>query len=114
MFALATAQGGYPFTGTKDLTYNISLARGVTSLETQIAQSFAGRWAGTTLGIFGYSQGAQVASLAMPQLATQYTSSQLSFTLIGDPLRSERRPVQPLPGPEPTQPGCHLRRRNSQ
>ncbi len=86
MFALASAQGGYPFSGTKDLTYNISLARGVTSLETQIAQSFAAGGPGTTLGIFGYSQGAQVASLAMPQLATQYTSSQLSFTLIADPL----------------------------
>ena len=86
MFALPTAEGAYIFTGTKDLTYDISLARGVTSLNTQIAQSFAAGGPGTTLGIFGYSQGAQVASLAMPQLATQYNSSQLSFTLIGDPL----------------------------
>jgi hypothetical protein len=84
--AVTTAEGAYIFTGTKDLTYNISLARGVTSLNTQIAQSFAAGGLGTTLGIFGYSQGAQVASLAMPQLATQYNSSQLSFTLIGDPL----------------------------
>ncbi|HUH71299.1 MAG TPA: PE-PPE domain-containing protein [Mycobacterium sp.] len=82
--AVTTAQGAYIFTGTKDLTYNISLARGVTSLETQIAQSFAA--GGTSLGVFGYSQGAQVASLAMPQLATTYTPSELSFTLIGDPL----------------------------
>jgi hypothetical protein len=83
-FALPTAQGAYIFTGTKDLTYDISLARGVTSLDTQVAQSFAA--GATSLGVFGYSQGAQVASLAMPQLATQYNSSQLSFTLIGDPL----------------------------
>ena len=82
--AVTTAQGAYIFTGTKDLTYDISLARGVTSLETQIAQSFAA--GGTSLGVFGYSQGAQVASLAMPQLATTYTPSELSFTLIGDPL----------------------------
>jgi hypothetical protein len=86
MFALPTAQGAYIFTGTKDLTYDISLARGVTSLETQIAQSFAPGSVATSLGVFGYSQGAQVASLAMPQLATQYSPSQLSFTLIGDPL----------------------------
>ncbi len=84
MFALPTAQGGYLLTGTKDLTYGISLARGVTSLDTQIGQSFAG--GATSLGVFGYSQGAQVASLAMPGLAQVYSPSQLSFTLIGDPL----------------------------
>ncbi|HUO40309.1 MAG TPA: PE-PPE domain-containing protein [Mycobacterium sp.] len=84
MFALPTAEGAYPFTGTKDLTYNVSLARGVTSLVTQINQSFQA--GATSLGIFGYSQSAQLVSLAMPQLATTYTPSQLSFTLIGDPL----------------------------
>ena len=84
MFALPSAQGAYIFTGTKDLTYNISLARGVTSLDTQIAQSFAA--GATSLGIGGYSQGAQVASLAMPGLAKTYSPSQLSFTLIADPL----------------------------
>jgi hypothetical protein len=82
--AVTTAEGAYIFTGTKDLTYDISLARGVTSLNTQIAQSFAA--GATSLGVFGYSQGAQVASLAMPQLATIYSPSQLSFTLIADPL----------------------------
>jgi hypothetical protein len=82
--AVTTAEGAYIFTGTKDLTYDISLARGVTSLNTQIAQSFAA--GATSLGVFGYSQGAQVASLAMPQLATIYGPTQLSFTLIGDPL----------------------------
>ena len=64
------AEGGVYIEGTKDLTYNISLARGVTSLNTQIAQSFAA--CATSLGVFGYSQGGQVVSLAMPQLATQY------------------------------------------
>ena len=82
--AVTTAEGGYLLTGTKDLTYNISLARGVTSLENQIAQSFAG--GATSLGVFGYSQSAQIVSLAMPQLATTYSPSQLHFTLIGDPL----------------------------
>jgi len=84
MFALPTAQGGYVFVGVKDLTYGISLARGVTSLDTQIGQSFAA--GATSLGVFGYSQGAQVASLAMPGLAKTYSPSQLSFTLIADPL----------------------------
>jgi hypothetical protein len=84
MFALPTAQGGYLLTGTKDITFNLSLARGITSLDTQIGQSFAA--GATSLGVFGYSQGAQLVSLAMPQLATVYSPSQLSFTLIGDPL----------------------------
>jgi hypothetical protein len=84
MFALATAEGAYPFTGVKDLTFNTSLARGVTTLKTQIAQSFSA--GATSLGIFGYSQSAQLVSLAMPELAHTYSSSELSFTLIGDPL----------------------------
>ncbi|OBG23825.1 PE-PPE domain-containing protein [Mycobacterium sp. 852002-51057_SCH5723018] len=82
--AVTTAEGLYPFTGTKDLTLDISLARGVTSLETAISQSFAA--GASSLGVFGYSQSAIIASVAMPQLHNAgYTANQLFFTLIGDP-----------------------------
>jgi hypothetical protein len=81
--AVTTAEGLYPFTGTKDLTLNISLARGVTAMENQINLAFTNT--GGPIAVLGYSQSSTVISLAMSQLVGHYSPSQISFTLLGDP-----------------------------
>ncbi len=86
--AVTTAEGLYPFTGTKDLTLDISLARGVTSLDNAIMQAISPGGMGPTnnIAVLGYSQSAIIASMAMPQLLAQgYLPSQIDFTLLGDP-----------------------------
>ncbi len=89
--AVSTAEGLYPFTGVKDLTLDISLARGVTELNNAINLAIS---PGTTqsVSILGYSQSSIVASLVMPQLLAQgFTNGaggspiQAYFTLLGDP-----------------------------
>jgi hypothetical protein len=81
---VTTAEGLYPFTGTKDLTLDISLARGVTSLNNAINAAIA---PGTgTVAVLGYSQSSIISSMVMPQLLAQhYLPSQINFTLLGDP-----------------------------
>ncbi len=81
--AVTTAEGLYPFTGTKDLTLDISLARGVTALNNQINLAFTNT--GGPIAVLGYSQSSTVASLAMSQLVGHYSPSQINFTLLGDP-----------------------------
>ncbi len=84
---ITTAEGLYPFTGTKDLTLDISLARGVTSLNNAITQVLGAAPAtGHSVSVFGYSQSAIISSMEMPKLLAEgYTSSNAYFTLIGDP-----------------------------
>jgi hypothetical protein len=81
---VTTAEGLYPFTGTKDLTLDISLARGVTALNNAINLQIA---PGTgTVAVLGYSQSAIISSMIMPQLLAQhYLPTQINFTLLGDP-----------------------------
>ena len=81
---VTTAEGLYPFTGTKDLTLDISLARGVTALNNAINLQIT---PGTgTVAVLGYSQSSIISSMIMPQLLAQhYLPSQINFTLLGDP-----------------------------
>lgn len=83
--ALFTPQGLTPLTGLKTLTFDASLAQGVTILDVAVRQQLA---AGNNVNVFGYSQGAAIASVEMARLAASAnppTPGQLSFTLIGDP-----------------------------
>jgi PE-PPE domain/PE family len=83
---VATPEGLYPFTGVKDLTLDISLARGVIQLNNAITQAIAPGATGNPLAVLAYSQSAIIASLEMPKLLAQgYSPSQLIFTLLGDP-----------------------------
>jgi hypothetical protein len=82
--AVTTAEGLYPFTGVKDLTLNISLARGVTSLDNAINLAIS---PGTnqSLAIFGVSQSAIIASMEMPKLLAEgFQPGQISFVLTGN------------------------------
>jgi len=81
--AVSTPEGLYPFTGVKDLTLDISLARGVTQLDNAINLAISP--GGGNIAVLGYSQSAIIASMAMPQLLAQgYLPSQINFTLLGD------------------------------
>ena len=79
-----TAEGLYPFTGIKDLTLEISLARGVQSLnnaiEYQIGQG------NTPVTVFGYSQSTIVASVEMQNLFNAgVPTSDVNFLLLASP-----------------------------
>lgn len=85
-----TPEGLYPITGIKDLTFNVSVARGVTALNNAIQPLAV---PGNTINVFGYSQSTVVASLEMHALNPTNTPSgtllpsgvTLNFTLVGDP-----------------------------
>jgi hypothetical protein len=96
--AVSTAEGLYPFTGVKDLTLDISLARGVTELKNAIALQIAPA-DGNSVAVLGYSQSSIIASMAMPQLLAQgYLPSQISFTLLGDPANPNGGLLSRFPG----------------
>jgi PE-PPE domain/PE family len=80
---LSLPNGLYPLTGVKDLTVNISLARGVTILNNAILQQFQ---AGNTVVVSGYSQSSVVASMVMPQLVAEgVPDTAVNFVLLADP-----------------------------
>lgn len=82
---VSTPEGLYPFTGVKDLTLDISLARGVTQLNNAIMQAISPGGTGS-IAVLGYSQSAVIASLEMPKLLAEgYNPAQVFFTLLGDP-----------------------------
>jgi PE-PPE domain/PE family len=86
--AVSTAEGLYPFTGVKDLTLDISLARGVTELDNAINSAITPILHGGTgtISVLGYSQSSIIASLEMPKLIAEgFTANQINFTLLGDP-----------------------------
>jgi PE-PPE domain/PE family len=83
---VTTAEGLYPFTGVKDLTLDISLARGITSLNNSITQVLGPAPSTHSVSVLGYSQSSIVASMEMPKLLAEgYNSSNAFFTLLGDP-----------------------------
>lgn len=83
---LTTPEGLYPFTGVKDLTLDTSVARGVAALTSAIQQQLAIPGINSVV-VSGYSQGAIVASLAMPQLVAEHVpSSAVDFVLLGNPM----------------------------
>ncbi|MBW0019048.1 MAG: PE-PPE domain-containing protein [Mycobacterium sp.] len=90
LIPVTTAEGLYPFTGTKDLTLDISLARGVTALDNainlQISPSNVVIPGVNNIAVLGYSQSAIIASMEMPKLVAEgFSPGQINFTLLGDP-----------------------------
>ncbi|OSC42043.1 PE family protein [Mycobacterium decipiens] len=82
--ALATPEGFYPLTAVKDLTLDVSVARGVTILEDAIRQQLA---AGNKVAVVGFSQSAMLSSLVMPNLhAAGIPTTDVNFTLLGNPM----------------------------
>lgn len=82
---VSTAEGLFPYTGLRDLTLDVSVARGVTELNNAISQAIS-PGTGGSIAVLGYSQSSVIASLEMPKLLAQgYNPSQVLFTLIGDP-----------------------------
>lgn len=102
--AVTTAEGLYPITGVKDLTLDISLARGVTALDNQINLAIH---PGTnqSVSVLGYSQSSIIASMEMPQLLAEgFTNGtggspvQAFFTLLGDPANPNGGLLARFPG----------------
>lgn len=84
-----TPEGLYPLTGIKDLTFDVSAARGLTILDNAIRAAF-GELTASQVNVFGYSQSAVIASMEMIALnpanipgAGVFTD--LNFTLVGNP-----------------------------
>ncbi|MDP7704524.1 MULTISPECIES: PE-PPE domain-containing protein [unclassified Mycobacterium] len=83
-----TPEGLYPLTGVKDLTFDVSAARGLTILNNAINQAFAGLPAGSNVNVFGYSQSSVIASMEMKALNPGNVfgaGPNLNFTLVGNP-----------------------------
>lgn len=104
---VTTAEGLYPFTGTKDLTLDISLARGVTALDNAIRLQITPGLGGppNSVSVLGYSQSAIIASLEMPKLlaegfigSTNPATNQVFFTLLGDPANPNGGLLSRFPG----------------
>jgi hypothetical protein len=97
--AVSTAEGLYPFTGVKDLTLDISLARGVTELNNAITGVLGPAPSAKVVSVLGYSQSSILASLEMPKLLAQgYNSSNAFFTLLGDPANPNGGLLARFPG----------------
>ena len=84
--SLFTPEGLYPDTAVKDLTIDISVARGVTILNNAILQQYH---AGNPVVVNGDSQSAIISSLEMPNLVTEgVPSGAVNFVLLGDPMNA--------------------------
>jgi hypothetical protein len=77
----------YPVSTVKQITFTQSVDVGLQVLDPAIQQQLA---QGNTVNVFGYSQGAVVASLEMAKLQAEGVpggpNSPVSFTIIGDPM----------------------------
>lgn len=105
---LATREGLYPLTGTKDLPRDTSMSRGVTILDQAISQQLA--VPGTSpVGIFGYSQSAIISSLEMNNLVTTGVSpSDVNFVLVGDPMNPNGGLLERFAGVQLPSPGLNF------
>ncbi|WP_205873861.1 PE family protein [Mycobacterium camsae] len=84
---VSTPNGLYPFTGIKDLTLDISIARGSTILTDAIVQQLAALPPDGSIAVLGYSQSAVLSSVVMPRLVAEgITNSQVNFVLLGNPM----------------------------
>jgi hypothetical protein len=91
---LFTPEGLYPVTGVKTLPVNTSVSEGITILQTAINQQlFPTSGTGApSVAVLGYSQSSVISSLVMQNiLSGNYpfqvpSTSQLGFTLLGDPM----------------------------
>src|SRR5262249_40889882 len=71
--------------GVKDLTLDISVARGVTQLDNAITAVLGPAPSTKVVSVGGVSQSAIIASMEMPRLLAEgYSSSNAYFTLVGD------------------------------
>jgi len=102
--AVSTAEGLYPVSGVKDLTLDISLARGLTQLDNAINMAIQ---PGTnqTIAVFGVSQSAILASLEMPKLLAEgFTNGtggspvQVTFALTGNEFNPNGGLLSRFPG----------------
>jgi hypothetical protein len=95
--ALFTPEAFYPLTGIKDLIPNVSVARGVTILDTAIHQQLS---AGNNVAVLGFSQSSIISSLEMENLDPSGTPSSLPivFTLLGDPMNPNGGLLARFPG----------------
>jgi PE-PPE domain/PE family len=97
--AVVTAEGLYPIFGVKDLTLDISLARGVTTLDNAITSVLGPAPSAKVVSVFGVSQSAIIASMEMPKLLAEgYNSSNAFFTLVGDPSNPNGGLLSRFPG----------------
>lgn len=97
--AVSTAEGLYPIFGTKDLTLDISLARGVGALDVAITSVLGPAPSAKVVSVFGISQSAIIASMEMPKLLAEgYNSSNAFFTLTGDPANPNGGLLSRFPG----------------
>jgi PE-PPE domain len=84
---LATPEGLYPIVGVKELTYDTSVAQGVSILNSAIQGQLAD---GNDVTVFGYSQSSTISSLEMEDILNgsagiNPSPDQLNFVLTGDP-----------------------------
>ncbi len=97
--AVSTAEGLYPIFGVKDLTLDVSLARGVTELNNAITSVLGPAPSAKVVSVFGVSQSAIIASMEMPKLLAEgYNSSNAFFTLVGDPSNPNGGLLSRFPG----------------
>jgi hypothetical protein len=97
--AVSTNEGLYPVSGVKDLTIDVSVARGVTTLDNAINQAITPGPGGGSIAVFGVSQSAIIASLEMPKLLAEgFTPNQISFVLTGDELNPNGGLLSRFPG----------------
>ncbi len=83
--AVSTAEGLYPVSGVKDLTLDVSLARGLIQLDNAINATITPGAGGGNIAVFGVSQSAILASLEMPKLLAEgFLPSQVTFSLAGN------------------------------
>ncbi|MCV7099575.1 PE family protein [Mycobacterium palustre] len=93
-----TPEGLYPITGIKDLTLNISVDRGLTILDNAIMQQVNVN-NNTPVNVFGYSQGAILAALELPQLAAAHVPpSAVNFVLVGNEMTPNGGMLARFPG----------------
>jgi hypothetical protein len=102
--AVSTNEGLYPVSGVKDLTLDVSVARGVTTLDNAINLAIT-PGSGNAVSVFGVSQSAIIASEEMPKLlaegftnGTGGTTNQVYFTLTGDELNPNGGLLSRFPG----------------
>ncbi len=96
--AVFTPENLYPLTGTKTLPLSTSVSEGVQMLDAAISQQIG---AGNSVLVQGYSQSSIVASLEMQNLAAAgnpYSTSQLAFNLLGDPMNPNGGLLARFPG----------------
>jgi len=102
--AVSTAEGLYPVSGVKDLTLDVSLARGLTQLDNAINMTIQ---PGTdqTIAVFGVSQSSILASLEMPKLLAEgFTNGtggspvQVTFSLTGNEFNPNGGLLSRFPG----------------